>query len=154
MRKVAATIATLCVIGLSIYLVAWVAGGGGPQEVNLKGAPNTIRPFLGLLSKDKVIVRSSLSHVDLNWRDESALLLTEVTRIKKYGPVSKEIREIRKNRSGKSFGPRPEEWYDWIWNQEPMWGPDYADFKARLYSTIDSRFAAYFQKTDLSLIHI
>ena len=154
MTKTLVCIALSVGVGVSIW---WMNSEPDPSQgpqVNLQGAPESIRPYLGLLSNDRELINSSLEEIRANWRPDSALLLTDVNRFHRIGLTQTKILKLRREMTKQDFNNDRSRWLKWIWSQEPAWGPDYALFKTRIHEPIDSRFAAYFKKTDNARIRL
>jgi hypothetical protein len=63
------------------------------------------------------------------------------------------IRFLEKQ-SGQRFGHDLKRWRHWVWNRPYHPHPDYAFFKAALYSAIDRRMAAFFPPDSRALIRL
>lgn len=60
-------------------------------------------------------------------------------------PVRQRIVRFLERQTGQRFGDDLGRWREWLWNQPVEPHPEYAAFKAAVYSTIDPQMAAFFE---------
>ena len=72
-------------------------------------------------------------------------LLLEVVRLMQDPAFARRLLVLLGGKTGKTFQYDVDEWWRWQWSQEPAFHPQYADYKAELYSLIDPKFRGYFR---------
>ena len=71
-------------------------------------------------------------------------MLLELIRLSEHPLRSLTILELLDRKTGVTSRGNWDELYKWVWAQDHGAHPEYARFKALLYSRIDPRFGAYF----------
>lgn len=125
------------------------------EEGPIDGKYAPAKQFLKLRSYTSLLTDKALVQIDKFWHPGAPIMMLESTRfstIEQFDDIqlllqSKLGEETAKNKS-------MDDWYRWIWNREYQPHPEYAAYKAHLYSRVDPRFAAYFQKTDNAKIRL
>ncbi|MEM6692077.1 MAG: DUF3179 domain-containing (seleno)protein, partial [Planctomycetota bacterium] len=113
-----------------------------------------IAAFLGLNAVDKDVRRQALYLIERNFRVDDVGMLLESIRMNRHLPTQDLIFELlARNTNGPSTRDLST-WYRWLWNQNVKLHPQYADFKSRLYDTIDPRFAEYFDPNRETMIRL
>lgn len=112
------------------------------------------RVVLSLLSRDNSIIDAAVSKLDQNWHPGMATMLVEVLRFVKTPYARTKTLVLLHRKSGESFATDFDAWYRWLWKRPETPHPEYAEYKAKLYSQIDQRFQAYFRKTDNAKIRL
>ena len=97
--------------------------------------------FFDFMAGDPVIARRAESTIEDEWADSHTVLLLELARIAGGGTA---IRDLLARTTGQPSTWETEDWWKWIWRENPGTPPHYSDFKAVLYSGIDPRFVEYF----------
>src|SRR5688572_17227253 len=109
-------------------------------------APPPIRMFLDAGGSDVTASAAALDTLDRRWRDGYASMFIDMARLLPPRRVNGDIvphpvrtRLIRflERRTGQRFGDDLGAWREWIWNRPYDPHPDYAAFKAAVYSRID-----------------
>jgi hypothetical protein len=98
--------------------------------------------------------QAQLERIGKGWRDEYAAMLLELvgfipTRATQIGVLA-QLERV----SGLPFDGDLDRWYRWLWSAERATHPDYAEFKAGLYESIDPRFREYFAGRPKALIRL
>jgi hypothetical protein len=132
-------------------LIAVIATGLQVQAQGFQHPP--IRVFLDAGGTDTAAAEAALARISLVWRDGYAPMFIDMARLLAPRRVNDELiphpvreRLIRflERRTGHRFGDDLGRWRDWIWNRPADPHPDYAAFKAAVYSTIDPQMARFF----------
>ena len=95
--------------------------------------------FFDLLELDRAGVSAALNKVEANWHAGDAIMLLECLRLVRSPNDVQQVLDLLQQKTGQAFR-YDHQWYEWIWRQEYKPHPDYAEFKARLYEKMDSRF--------------
>jgi len=80
-----------------------------------------------------------------NWHAGFTPLLLEVVRLLRDPQFSRRLLVLLGRKTRKTFQYDVNEWWRWQWSQEPEFHPQYADYKAELYSVLDPKFQSYFR---------
>jgi hypothetical protein len=124
----------------------------GPTAAPAEPIPLAV--FADVIGGDESKALAAIARIGDNWRESSAALLIEmVPRIPSRRVLLGCIALIEKV-SGRPFDGSVEPWYEWLWSSERPVHPDYAQFKALLYTPIDSRFGEYFSGHPKSIIRL
>jgi len=123
-------------------------------QSNKAESSDTVKRFLGLVSRNQVEIRRSFREIESNWQPHYAAMLLEATRVSRNQDVFRQAIWLLEKKTGKKVGTRIPDWEKWIWNQGGDIHPEYAVLKSELYSRVDPRFAEYFQQTDHALIRL
>ena len=109
--------------------------------------------FLEIANPDPEISNRAFDAIEALWHPGFVVMAVEVLRFIPQDRRQRLLRIVRA-RSGKDFGMDFDQWYDWIWSQEPNDPPRYAEFKALLYGLIDRKFVGYFSSERASTIRL
>ncbi|MGI9516203.1 MAG: DUF3179 domain-containing protein [Pirellulaceae bacterium] len=103
----------------------------------------TLHDFFVLLHEDPTAVRQGLNNIVQKWQPGNAIMLLELSRWLKQTPVEPLLTKllVEKLPVGEFDSDRI---YGIIWSEDVQPHPQYADFKKRLFSQLDPRFAEYF----------
>jgi len=101
--------------------------------------------YLNLLSRSPAVADQSLLAIAKEWQPGSAIMLVEISRFVPSRLTVAKMFAILESKTGQDFGTNIEAWHQWIWSQKNEPHPGYAEFKSKLYSRIDPRFAEYFK---------
>ncbi|MEO1054573.1 MAG: DUF3179 domain-containing protein [Bacteroidota bacterium] len=104
-----------------------------------------IERFSVFFSSDKIAKEQTLQYLDRNWKDEYTVMVLETVYLLNDLDYSFKLTTILHEKTGQQFGYEFNDWYRWLWNKKEHVLPDYADFKAKLYSRLDGRFKKYFE---------
>lgn len=119
-----------------------VSAGAKPQAVPT--APLVpITTFLAMLEPNTRLSEDSFAKVVAGWRDGYAPMLLEMLGLMASSYTESLVIEHLMAISGVQVRDA-NLIYAWVWAQKPVPHPDYAEFKARLYESIDPRFRDYF----------
>ncbi len=86
----------------------------------------------------------ALDYLRAHWQDSYAIMAVEVIYLNQDPLVTSELLGILSEKTGQRFAGSINEWYQWIWHQEPFIVDNYGDFKSKLYEKIDPKFSKYF----------
>jgi hypothetical protein len=101
--------------------------------------------FLELISsRDRVVLFDALTTIEEQWHPGNAIMLLETIRFIRSDAIGEAVVAVLENKTGQPLGRDLNAWYRWIWQQEYAPHPEYAKFKAELYSRLDKRFREYF----------
>ncbi|NOY29136.1 MAG: DUF3179 domain-containing protein [Planctomycetes bacterium] len=89
---------------------------------------------------------AALEEIAKRWQPGNAVMVIEMGRVRFHGLPGNFV-EVLEQQTGKSLGKDSQRWYQYLWQQDDQPHPQYADFKAALYATIDPRFSEYFDDT-------
>ena len=104
-------------------------------------------PLFGLSSGDSRLQLAALETLDKQWSDNYTPAMLEYISLAQITFLRERAHNILTIRSGQNFGYDLNAWFGWSWSQNLEMPRYYAEFKARLYSQIDSRFASYFSSS-------
>lgn len=110
--------------------------------------------FRALIGNDAPARVAALAAVRQNWNVGDAPMLIEAARFAENPGTRFAVLQTLAEVSGQDFGRDLDEWYRWVWNQDIQPHPNYASFKASLYSRIDPRFAEYFDDSRSTSIRL
>lgn len=112
--------------------------------------------FIDLLAaSDPRQIRSLVDLVDQNYTPALIPQLIETALYSSSVRVDRELSALLERKTGQAIGTNSQAWFHWLWNQPQQLTPDYATFKADLYSAIDPRFDRYFRgRQDQALIRL
>ncbi len=116
-------------------------------------APVPLSEFFALAGADQRRALSAAAHIAERWRDAYATMLVELAVLAPAAAHGR-ILQLLELGTGQRFGADLDRWYEWIWRTDPGTHPDYPQFKAALYATIDSRFSAYFDHAPKTAIRL
>lgn len=97
---------------------------------------------------------SSFFQINSKWQDEFIPMLLEVILFEQDPRFNYPLIRLLEEKTGQSFGHDTGKWYHWLWNKVPRLHPKYADFKSRLYGSIDPKFIQYFHSDRKSSIRL
>ena len=117
--------------------------GARPTSAQAEHLP--IAVFADAIGDDEAKALAAVSRIGANWRDSSAAMLIEMTHSVSSRQVLARVIALIEKASGRSFDGNIDPWYEWLWSAERPVHPDYAHFKALLYTRIDARFDEYFE---------
>ena len=131
------------------------------QKISAEPAPNPpqkrmlvpINQFLSMLRSGMPGVEAVMGQVEKNWDISYLPMMLEAGR---FLPPREQAVVLRKleTKTGLNYGGDFDKWMQWMWKQEFEPHPDYAQFKAILYSKIDPRFTEYFVQTENATIRL
>lgn len=110
--------------------------------------------FMAVIGDDETKALAALARIEREWNDSSAALLIEMVHFAPSRRVLAQLLDLVAKRSGRRFDGDLNSWYEWLWSAERPVHPDYAEFKALLYSPIDPRFREYFDKRPKATIRL
>ena len=89
-----------------------------------------------------------------HWDNAYAAPLLDLMPFIPPGRVRRGIVAQLEKASTRAYGENLNGWYEWLWSFNPGEHPDYAEFKAALYSQIDRRFREYFDNHPKTIIRL
>ncbi len=99
-----------------------------------------------LLGQGRAAQAAALKGIAKRWQPGNAVMLLEIGRVRFQG-LPDNFMEVLEQQTEKSLGEDSQRWYQYLWKQDDQPHPQYAAFKAALYSKIDPRFEEYFDDT-------
>ena len=110
--------------------------------------------FVAVIGDDETKALAALARIEREWHDSSAAMLIEMVHFVPSRRVLAQMLDLVAKRSGRRFDGDLNGWYEWLWSAERPVHPDYAEFKALLYSPIDPRFREYFEQRPKTTIRL
>lgn len=98
-----------------------------------------------LADPDRKAHRAAARKLEANWHPGFAPMLVEIFMLLPPEDARGQnvLRLLRKG-TGQNLPADTDRWWRWIWSREEQEHPEYATFKATVYSSVDKRFARYF----------
>lgn len=127
---------------------------GSTAEDSAASEAVSYRVVLSLLSRDESIVDAAISKIDDQWHPGVTVMLVETLRFVRNPYGTKQTIRLLHSKTGQRFGTDYDSWFQWIWKRPYRPHPEYAEFKGKLYSRLDRRFAAYFRQPDNARIRL
>jgi len=115
---------------------------------------STLQNFFILLTEDTQHHDQAFKYLDQNWHDGFVPMFLETLYLSNSAEVRAQIVELLQNKTKKSFGFDLEKWNNWMWTKNEVVHSQYADFKSILYSLIDPKFGAYFDRNRVTTIRL
>jgi len=127
-----------------LILLAWAPPEGSTQSAKPKDSFST-SAVGDLADPDRKVHRAAARKLEANWHPGFAPMLVEIFSLLPPGDARGQnvLRLLRKG-TGQNLPADANRWWRWIWSREEHEHPEYAAFKATLYSSIDKRFVRYF----------
>lgn len=135
-----------CLVGCSAV--------SGADEDLLSGESSVGDIYYSLVTKGQSLNGKQMERLKSGWMLADAPMLLESLRFANDTESVDLLYGLLKEKSGKNFGLRSDEWRQWLWSQKYKDHPDYAAFKARLYKSIDPKFEAYFDENPQTTIRL
>lgn len=110
--------------------------------------------FLNLLRGDGTNLRETVAELDRTWDVSYVPMILEVIRFLPPKSRLPFFSLMQKKTDQKQLGIDFDSWMQWNWKQKYDQHPEYAEFKSKLYSNVDPRFAEYFAETEGSRIRL
>jgi len=120
------------------YLFFTIPPGLSQSE---EGDARIVQTLYDLLSPDDAQSSKAFDFIDQNWDESYTAPLLDLLFLSDHVRKSKKLSKLLKSKTGKKYGLYPYKWWDWTWNEPAVYDHHYADFKAKLYKTIDRRLA-------------
>ena len=105
-----------------------------------------VKHFLNLFNNQWEVAENSLNYIRDTWKPQYVTMALEVVYLNRDPRVYQTLLKMLDKETGQNFGFEFNDWYKWLWSQEPDELPNYADFKAGLYKLIDPKFKTYFEE--------
>ncbi|MEM1336108.1 MAG: DUF3179 domain-containing protein [Bacteroidota bacterium] len=101
--------------------------------------------FLSLLDnsnpkKTKMII----DRIASEWTGGYEIMVLETAYYSKSLDNSQKLINLLEEKTQQEYGSDFEQWFQWIWNRDAQYTPEYHSFKAALHKRIDPRFENYF----------
>lgn len=112
--------------------------------------PVDVEQFFRLIFPDDQGAMDAGSFIAKNWDDSYAIMILELFQLELMSPSPREPRarlllSLLAQGTGQLIRAQDvDAWYRWIWESDLGEHPQYAEFKATLYSALDPNFRAYF----------
>lgn len=97
-----------------------------------------------VIAADESASAAAMDELSASWQMSYVAPLLETISLTRNRRRVIQIFELLRANTGQSFDFNIQLWYGWLWHQQYEMVPEYADFKARLFATVDPRFRAYF----------
>ena len=111
--------------------------------------------FYLIVETDNSNIAPIIAELERTWQPNLLPVAIETMIYSRSVSVSQHIAKLLEKKTGQTFGNNAHEWYTWMWNQDENISSGYADFKAKLYKNIDSKFEKYFaQRQTLARIRL
>lgn len=112
--------------------------------------------FLDLLKEnDSYAVGRAISFIDKNWNPSFEIMLLETMYFSRSLENSNKLLRLLEKKTNKQFGFDYDKWFQWFWNKEATYSPEYYQFKAELHQFIDPKFRKYFlERSEQSTIRL
>ncbi len=111
-------------------------------------------PLLGeAFSRDRRAANQAIDELERSWQSSYLAPLLEVFALKPRPAADLRIRRLIADKTGQRLR-NVRDWQVWTWNRPEALPPDYAAFKASLYTQIDPAFARYFAPTRKATIRL
>ena len=110
--------------------------------------------FMAVAGNDEARALAALARIEADWHLSSVALLMEMLHYVPNRSVLARLVALIEKATGRGFNGDVDAWYEWWWSADRPLHPDYAEFKARLYETIDPRFREYFAGRPEALIRL
>ena len=123
-------------------------------DVEIDSATLNGPALLGLLDRDSRMQLAALGRLDRDWEDHLTPAVLEYLSLTSSGTLRSQSFELLRRRTGQDFGYDLNAWFAWVWKQDFVHPPYYAEFKSGLYRKIDPRFAGYFADDRASDINL
>ncbi len=149
-----ATLLLACAMGASTQAQTSKTPAPPAWAAAAKAAPLPLSVFAAVVGDDAAKSLAALDRIERHWHESSAALLIEMVYAAPSRRVLARMIGLIEKASGRAFDGDLNVWYDWLWSAERAVHPDYAEFKARLYAPIDSRFREYFEPRPATAIRL
>lgn len=110
--------------------------------------------FVSFVVSPKEDKEKALQYISNNWEPSFPIMLIETIYLSNDPRFSAKLIKLLEDKTGKNYGYDLDKWYEWIWNNDEMIHPQYAEFKSLLYGLIDPKFAGYFSSNKTSKIRL
>ena len=125
-------------------------------------APTTIRRdtalplavFYDLAGDDETKAQAALERLAAHWDNAYAAPLLDLLPFLPSGRTQRGVVAQLEKASMRVYRENLNGWYEWLWSFDPGVHPDYAEFKAALYSQLDPRFREYFENDPKTIIRL
>ena len=120
------------------------AGSAATKPPSAAPAPTT-QALLGFLNRGAPPKIESLKALDADW-DTNLIpfILDSLTFIQQEDPRHAVLWKLLRKNAGASMPADGRVWKKWLWKQEFTMHPDYPEFRAAIYSSVDPRFRWWF----------
>ena len=146
-----------CIICFGLGIVTANAGPATDNKVqhtSNKAAVETLdlpnQFFILLLSLDPIDLDEALGQIRDNWTTSLIPFALETIDYSQSSYVRRQLIELIESSAPEHSFESNNDIYQWLWNQKITSIEGYANFKAGLYSTIDSKFETYFKDRQAS----
>lgn len=151
-------LAVLCLTGLAAIgapgaFAQAPTGVANPAATKSQPSLVPITTFLAMLEPNTKLSEASLAKVIAQWRDAYAPMLLEMVGLM-ASSYTQSLAVDHLIKVSKIQTRDINDLYQWVWDQNLVLHPDYAEFKARLYELIDPRFREYFKNRPKTAIRL
>ena len=116
--------------------------------------PTTARYYDDVLSliwtTEPSDIDNAIEQQNKSWGPEKTAPLLEAANYALSGFMRHKILVLLADKTGREFNSDLNVWYKWLWQKNPSFDDDYANFKADFYQNIDPRFTVYFKNRQAS----
>ncbi|MEM1176677.1 MAG: DUF3179 domain-containing protein [Pseudomonadota bacterium] len=140
----------LIVLTLFAFTACTSSAGGDLSDQDLASEP----ALLGLTHPEASFQLGALTRLEREWDERMAPAVVEYITLARSSVLQQEALQVLRRQTGQNYGYDINAWFAWIWKQQYDAPEHYADFKSRLYSRIDRRFAEYFDDERVTTIRL
>ncbi|MEM7582739.1 MAG: DUF3179 domain-containing protein [Acidobacteriota bacterium] len=110
--------------------------------------------ILSLLSGDRDVEKQAFDLLEQQWQPSFVPMLLEILHLSRDPIIHSRVIGRLERATRQKKGSDIDDWYEWLWSQEAVDHPDYANFKAAIYGLIDPRFRDYFSNDRTAKIRL
>lgn len=141
----------------SFFLIAFIVFSVSSTAIRAQDDPaydEVVTQFISLLVTNEDVKNAALEYIEKNWESGFVPMALETIYLTRDPNMGARLIRLMEEKTKQSFKYDLNAWYRWLWDQPPSDHPQYADFKAALYSLIDPRFEGYFDNDRTSNIRL
>ena len=101
--------------------------------------------FLTVLDNpDSRKAKDAIDYITSHWERSYEIMLLETAYYSQNHSNSQKLMALLEQKTNQRYGDDFERWFQWVWNRDRHYTPEYYTFKAALHKRIDPRFEKYF----------
>jgi hypothetical protein len=117
--------------------------GAKDQTPAYQGLSNHLTTVLSASSPDEI--NQAVETLSRYWQRQNIPPVLEALTYVQSPVARQQLISLLEAKTGQRFGRDTNSWYKWLWNQPEAIQPDYANFKADLFTNMDPKFDRYFR---------
>ncbi len=118
-----------------------------PKKTKQISDNQKLKLFTRLIYEKNTSVKSQLlAQLKKVWEPAYVPVLVEFLRLSQDNHFLWEVADLLSEKTGQKFGIDHLNWVEWLWENDPIYGPYYSDLKGIYYQLIDPKFRAYFHQ--------